>query len=143
MTHRRHFACAAIAILAVASPLQIAHAACLNAFKKGAVWHLHMIEVGEAPEAQAIRCVAKFGAAGNLTAPCVSLSAGENGQQNVSISGKVTLTATCDFSGSITVPGDAQVLVKYGHVNGNIGSAVGTQGAGADRRAVHVTLVKK
>jgi hypothetical protein len=142
MTHKRSLVCAAIAGLAAALPLHSAYATCPNALASGAIWNLHILEANNTG-ADAIRCVATFAAAGNFTAPCTSYSSGSTAAESVNVSGKLTLTAACDFTGSITVPGNKAVSIKFGHVNGNAGSGIGIQGTGATTRVLHFTLVRK
>jgi hypothetical protein len=144
MTHKRRLVCGAIAILAAAVPLHSASATCPNALASGAVWHLHIMEVSPSPDgANVIKCVMTFGSGGNFTAPCTNFNTGSTAAQSVNISGKITLTAACDFTGTITIPSDAKAFVKFGHINGNIGSGIGIQGTGANTQVLHLTLVKK
>ena len=142
MTHKRTLLCAAAAVVATALPLQNALAACANAFASGAVWHFHVIQAG-ANGAAAVRCVGTFGAGGNFTGPCTNFESGQSGSRAVNVSGKLTLKAAWDFTGSVTIPGDAKVLVKFGHINGGAGSAIGTQYTGASLEVLQINLIRK
>jgi hypothetical protein len=143
MTNRGRLVYSALALLAGALPLNSALATCTGATKAHAVWHFHGIEAKNNGGADAIRCVATFGAGGNFTGPCTNYTSGSSAPQSVNVSGKITVNAACDFTGSITIPGDKPVGIKFGHINGNIGSGVGTQDTGTKTRVLHITLIKK
>jgi len=84
-----------------------------------------------------IKCLMTVKATGSFTAPCTAYMPGKT--QNVNISGKLTLSA-CDFGGTINVQGDpTPVTIQGGHVNGNVGAGIATQGT----MFHHFTLVKK
>ncbi|HVZ52886.1 MAG TPA: hypothetical protein VG986_13025 [Pseudolabrys sp.] len=86
--------------------------------------------------ARVIKCVLTVKATGAFTAPCSSYQNGQS--ESVNVSGQITMSA-CDFTGTITIPGDTTVTIQGGHVNGNVGAGIATQGA-----TVHqFTLVKK
>lgn len=142
MTHRQRLFGAATAVLVAVLPVQTAFAACVGAFNSGAVWHLHVIQAGYYGGA-AVRCIATFGAAGAFTGPCTNFETGMTGSQAANVSGKLTLTSACDFTGSVTIPDQAKVIVRFGHINGNVGSAIGTQGAGSATEVLQVNLIRK
>lgn len=135
--HRKAFASIALAAAGSLFALQGANAACAL---KGQ-WNFHAIEVG--PKAHAIACVLDLPANGMFSgAPCTSYQSGANGNNMVDVSGDLMLSG-CDLSGSISIPGDSDVIIRSGHVNGNIGAGIATQGTGNKTQVVHFTLVKK
>ena len=83
-----------------------------------------------------IKCTMSVKANGTFTAPCTSYNVG--GTFSGTVSGTLTLSA-CDFSGTINIPGDTSVTIQGGHVNGNVGAGIATQGAAFH----HFTIVKK
>jgi hypothetical protein len=120
-----------------AAAVTTASAACVTPM--AGKWHLHAMQADGA----VIRCIATFGSNGNFSAPCKIFEAGMGTQISQNVTGTVTVSATCDVTGSVTVPGDPTVILRYGHINGNLGSGIATQGTGANLRVLHFTLVKQ
>lgn len=83
-----------------------------------------------------IKCLMTVKANGSFTAPCTAYMPGKSHSGNVS--GTLTLSA-CNFGGTINVPGDPPVVIQGGHVNGNVGAGIATQGT----MFHHFTVVKK
>jgi len=134
--------CALGAGVALGSMVQAAGAACGPTM--AGVWHFHALEVGkDVGDGSVIRCVASVISNGNFTAPCVIYEAGSGTPKSKTVSGKLMLTATCDLTGSVTIPGDKSVTIRFGHVNGNIGSGVATQNTGLNTQVLHFNLVRK
>ena len=130
-------------------PFEAALAACMSPIPSGAVWHVHALEAHPtdfgtyATEVDIIRCVATFGAAGAFSGPCKTYAAGSSTVNSINVTGTIALTADCDFTGSIKIPGDGTVSIKFGHINGVMGSGIGIHGTGAATRVVQLTLIKK
>jgi hypothetical protein len=144
MQFKRLVAGAAAACVGMLPLAETAFATCTNALASGTTWHFHAVEAGvDVGGASVIRCVVTFGASGAFTAPCKVFSVGNSTQMSTNTHGTMTLSA-CDLTGSITIPGgDPKVIVKYGHVNGNVGSGVAIQGTGASTQVLHFDLVKQ
>lgn len=87
---------------------------------------------------RAIMCTMTVKANGTFTAPCVSYGVTGN-VQSVNVSGTLALSATCDLTGTITIPSDTAVTIRGGHVNGTMGSGIATQGTNVH----HFTVVRK
>jgi hypothetical protein len=102
-------------------------------------WHLHAME----SDGAGIRCIATFGSNGNFSAPCKIFESGVGTQISQNVTGKITVSTACDVTGSVTVPGDPTVTLRYGHINGNHGSGIATQGANANLRVLYFSLVKQ
>jgi hypothetical protein len=132
-----------VTAIGLASSLGSAMASACSAIPSGAVWHFHSIEKSGGSGAQVLHCVATFGSGGNFSAPCVQFKTGTNQSGGGTLTGKLTLSTSCDLTGSIAPPSGAAILVKYGHVNGAFGSGVATHGTGANLSVLHFTLVKK
>jgi len=146
MTHQRNRKIIAAIAFAAASSLiavQAATAASCASNMKG-TWHFHGLEVGPKGSTNAITCVLDIAANGMFSdAPCTSYQPGTSGTDEVSINGEFMLSA-CDLTGNIVIGGgDPDVTIKSGHVNGNLGSGIATQGTGAKTRVMHFTVVKK
>jgi hypothetical protein len=122
--------------------MQTAGAACSAI---AGVWHLHMIEVGKSvADGSAIRCLANVASNGNFSAPCTIYEVGAGTAKNKTVTGTLTKSASCDLTGSVTIGGgDPPVTIRFGHINGNVGSAIATQGTGASLQVLHLTLIKK
>jgi hypothetical protein len=135
----------AIACLAIVPSVQSAFAACANAMASGAKWHLHAVEAGvDVGGASVIRCIATFSDNGAFTAPCKIFNVGSSTQVSATTHGTLNLSAQCDLTGSITIPGgDPKVVIKYGHVNGNVGSGIAIQGTGTSTQVLHLNVVKQ
>jgi hypothetical protein len=88
----------------------------------------------------AIKCVLTVNAAGTIasTSPCDSY--GVSGPaQHTTVSGNLTLSS-CNLTGTINVAGDPiPVSIVGGHINGNSGAGIATQGA---KQVHHFTLIK-
>jgi hypothetical protein len=98
---------------------------------------------GATSKASAITCDLTFGSAGAFTGSCTSYHTGTSSvDAGNSVSGTLTMHAACNFTGSITTP-DGAVTIQDGHINGNIGSGVATQKAGAQERVLLFTLLKR
>jgi hypothetical protein len=119
-----------------AAALTTASAGCVRPM--AGKWHLHALE----SDGVVIRCIANFGSNGNFSAPCKIFEPGSGTPMSPTVTGTVTVSATCDLTGSVTVPGDATVILRYGHINGTQGSGIATQGANANLRTLHFSLVK-
>ena len=37
----------------------------------------------------------------------------------------------CDLTGSVAIDGDADIIIRFGHINGNIATGIATQFTGA------------
>jgi hypothetical protein len=130
-----------IAGIALGSMMQTASATCAAI---NGVWHFHAIEVGKsAANGSVIRCVATVATNGNFSAPCTIYFVGVGTPMSKNVSGKLIKTAACDLTGSITISGDAPVTIRFGHLNGNVGSGIATQGTGTNLRVLHFNLTKK
>jgi hypothetical protein len=140
MTVNRFAALAAV--LAVGFAPTLANATCPGGIR--GVWHLHANEAGTGVGAgSVIRCVLNIAANGNFTAPCTVYEAGQGTPMSTNVSGKFTLNSACDLTGTLNIPGDSQVKIGFGHVNGNAGAGTATQGAGGALEVLHFTLIKK
>src|SRR5690348_13844711 len=124
------FAGVALATIGILPTVTSAFATCTNAMASGTIWHMHAIEAGpDVGGGSNIRCVITFGASGAFTAPCRVFQVGSSTQQATNTHGTITLSAQCDLTGSIIIPGgDPRVFIKYGHVNGNMGAGTAIQG---------------
>jgi len=88
--------------------------------------------------AHAIKCVLTIAANGNFSnAPCTTYRV-TGAPNSANVSGNITLSA-CNISGTINVPGDTAVTIQGGHINGNIGAGIATQGA---KSVLSFTMVK-
>jgi|SRR6185312_5675279 hypothetical protein len=145
MRFNRFYVGAALAALGALPTATSALATCTNAMASGTTWHFHAFEAGtDVGGGSVIRCVATFGASGAFTAPCRVFNVGTSTQNATNTHGTMTLSAQCDLTGSIVIPGgDPRVMIKYGHVNGNIGSGTAIQGTGTSTQVLHFTLVKQ
>jgi len=87
-----------------------------------------------------IKCVLTVSAGGAIasTSPCTSYGVSGN-TQSTTVGGTLTLTS-CNLSGTINVVGDpTPVTIVGGHINGNSGAGIATQGT----KQVHsFTLIK-
>jgi hypothetical protein len=138
MTVRSSFAATAAVCVALTIAPVAAHAACAKT-TANSIWHLHAME----SDGGVIQCIATFTAGGNFTAPCKIFEHGQGAQFSKNVSGKVNVSAACDVTGSVTISGDSPVVLQYGHINGNSGTGIATQGANAARRVLQFSLVKK
>src|SRR5688500_3229276 len=111
---------------AAVSAAAVTTAAAVCATPMAGKWHLHAMQNGDG----VIRCVATFASngSGNFSAPCRIFESGVGTQMSQNVTGTITVSATCDLTGSVTVPGDPTVILRYGHINGNHGSGIATQG---------------
>lgn len=110
----------------------------------GKIWHLHAQENGSAVGlGSVIRCVLTFKSSGNFTAPCVIWRAKSGSSFSKTISGKLTLTSACDFTGTIAIPSDPTVTVRYGHINGAVGSGIATQDTSTRLEVLQFTMIQK
>jgi hypothetical protein len=138
MTFKFGVAAALAASVSIVAASGAAEAAC------GALagtWHFHALEVGPGPSASAIRCVARVAASGGFSSPCVIFDAGGSSRR-ATVSGHLAKNG-CDLTGSISVPGDSPVVLRYAHLNGNVGAGVGTQAGAGGQRVLHFNLVRQ
>jgi hypothetical protein len=144
MQFKRSAIGAAVACIGMLPFAQSAFATCTNALAGGTIWHFDGVEAGvDAGGASVIRCVVTFGASGAFTAPCRVFNVGNSTPHAKNTHGTMSLS-DCDLTGSITIPGgDPKVIIKYGHINGNIGSGIAIQGTGTSTQVVHFNLVKQ
>jgi hypothetical protein len=123
--------------------ISAANATC--AVRPTGAWNLFLMQTypGATSKADAITCHLTFGNAGAFTGPCISYQTGKSATDNVSVNGTLTMHTACDFTGSITIPGDTPVTIQAGHINGNIGSGVATQKSAAQERVLLFNLLKR
>jgi hypothetical protein len=139
MTVKSSFAATAAVCVAMALAPIAAHAACAKT-TAGSKWHLHALE----SDGAVIRCFATFTANGQFTAPCKIFESGMGAQISQNVSGTINVSAACDVTGSVSIPGpDPDVTIRYGHINGNVGSGTATQGTNANLRVLLFSLVKQ
>ena len=91
----------------------------------------------------AITCDIAFESAGAFNADCSSYHTGQSGAESGPVTGQITMATACDFTGSITIPGDSKVTIRDGHINGNIGSGIATQASATKTRVLLFNLLKK
>jgi hypothetical protein len=130
-----------IAGVAIVSMVQTASAACGS---MAGVWHFHALHNSPGGvNTTAIRCVATVAASGEFTGPCRIFEAGTASPFSTNVSGTFTKTAACDLTGSVAIPGDPNVIIRFGHINGNIATGIATQGTGASLQVLYFSLVRK
>ena len=134
---RKTLAYALTAAAVSAAAVTTASAACVNPM--AGKWHLYAMQNGDT----VIRCLATFGANGSFSAPCRIFEFGVGTPTNQTVTGTITLSQTCDMTGTVVVPGaEPDVTIRFGHINGNTGSGIATLGAGGNLEVLHFTLVK-
>lgn len=89
--------------------------------------------------ATAISCTMAVQANGSFSAPCTSYGVSGSSKQSVTVSGQLSASASCGLSGTINIPGDKSVSIVSGHINGESGAGIGTQGS----KVMSFTLVKE
>jgi hypothetical protein len=80
---------------------------------------------------------------GSFSAPCKIFEPAMGTAISQNVTGTMNVSAACDVTGSVSIPGDPQLTLRYGHINGNGGSGIATQAANANLRTLHFTLVKQ
>jgi hypothetical protein len=92
--------------------------------------------------ANVIKCRLTVSAGGVITntSPCSSYGVTGGGPHTTTVGGTLTLSPTCDLTGTINVAADpTPVIIQGGHINGNSGAGIATQGT----KQVHsFTLIK-
>lgn len=121
----------------LASMLQTAYAACGGGTH--GTWEFYASQHDKNGGGSAIECEIGFSSGGQFTGDCSAYSAGRGNPQTTTITGNMMLSGSCALSGSIAIPGDKPVNIRAGHVNGNIGSGIATQGT----EVLLFTLVKR
>jgi hypothetical protein len=88
-----------------------------------------------------IKCKIVVTNTGNFTDdPCTTYGVTPGSNKAASVSGKLTVTPACDFTGTINVAGDDEpVKIVGGHANGNNASGIATQG---NNQVLYFTLIK-
>lgn len=134
---------AVVAGAALCSMMQAAGADCAKSM--AGVWHLHAIEAGQDVGGGAIQsCVATVASNGSFSAPCKFYEVGMGSALSKTVTGTFKLSKACDLTGSITIGGgDPPVTIRYGHVNGNAGGGIATQGTGTNLQVIHFDVIKK
>jgi hypothetical protein len=92
--------------------------------------------------ANIIKCRLAVSAGGVITntSPCSSYGVTGGGVHTTTVGGTLTLSPTCDLTGTINVAGDpTPVSIVGGHINGVSGAGIATQGT---KQVHHFTLVK-
>jgi len=141
-TNRKFVACALLAGIVVASGPQAASAGTCTAASAQGKWHFYAMEIATSNGANAISCTMTMGSDGKFTkAPCTSYQLGSDQTDTPKISGKLKVAANCNFTGTISIPGDSTVTIQAGHLNDNVGAGVATQKTGADTRVLNFTLI--
>jgi len=132
---------ALIAGATIVSMVQTASAACGTSMQ--GVWHFHALQNRPgSDDAAAIRCVATVAANGTFTAPCRTFHAG-GGSEPMNVSGTLTKSNACDLTGSIAIDGDADIIIRFGHINGNIATGIATQFTGAALNVLYFSLIRR
>ena len=132
--NRKGLVRALIAGATIVSLMQTASAACGTSMQ--GIWHFHALQNRPgSDDAAAIRCVATVEANGTFTAPCRTFHAG-GGSEPMNVSGTLTKSNACDLTGSIAIDGDADILIRFGHINGNLATGIATQFMVAAQRLI-------
>ena len=61
----------------------------------------------------------------------------------MNVSGTLTKPNACDLTGSIAIDGDADILIRFGHINGNLATGIATQFTGAALNVLYLSLIRK